>query len=94
MPIIPLKKPVTVDGVTYESIDFDPSIDALEAYEAAMADGKTEFDAIKTLMAFDDELPKEVVGKVRMSAVIEAMKGMANPFGSSPPSPGGEPALR
>lgn len=92
MPIIPLKKPVEVNGVKYEAIDFDPSVDALEAYEEAIQGGKPETAAVKILLAYDDDVPMEVVGKVRMSAIITAMKGLESPFAASPSSQDGAPA--
>lgn len=94
MPIIPLKKPVTVDGVEYTEVDFDPSIDALEAYDAAIAKGETEMAAIKIMMSHDGDIPLELAGKIRMSAITAALKGFESPFAPSPSSPDGAPEPR
>lgn len=94
MALIKLTKPVTVGDATYDEIDFDPSIDALEAYEASIKKGDPETTAIKIMMAFDGDIPIEAAGKVRMSAIVAALKGFDSPFGLSPSSRDGEPTPR
>ena len=82
MPVIKLKKPIEHDGKLWEEIDFDPSIDALEAFEAAIRDGKPEIAAMKALFAFDGDTPAEIVGKLRASDLQKLTASMSSgPFG-------------
>lgn len=93
MPLITLNKPVIVDGVTWDKIDFDPSIDALEAFEKSVENGEAETTAIKAMLAFDGDIPIVVAGKLRMSDLMRFKDAMAAPFGAgSTTSVAGEPA--
>lgn len=76
MSIISLKKPVIVDGKEWTQVDFDPSIEALEAFEAALANGRNETAAVRILMTHDGDTPPEVVGKIRMSDLLKVKEAM------------------
>jgi hypothetical protein len=93
MPIITLKKPVEHDGVTWSTIDLDPTLDAIQAFEEAMARGDPEIPAFKALIAADGSTPIEVAGKMRASDFANAMgevMGKGPLAGGLPAMPAGE----
>lgn len=85
---IQLKKPVEHGGKTWEEIDFDPSLGALEAFEEALASGVSEMKAMIALIAHDGDTPVEVARKLRQSDMEAAQAGLkpADPLPSSTPS--------
>ncbi|MDP1642711.1 MAG: phage tail assembly protein [Phenylobacterium sp.] len=99
MPKIRLKKPVEHDGKTWEEIDFDPSLGALEAFEEALASGASEMKAMIALITHDGDTPIAVARCLRQSDMEAAQAGIkpADPLPSSTPSStdpagdGGEP---
>lgn len=73
---LPLKRPVAFDGQTYASMPIDePTLGAIEAYENAKADGKSDVSAMIELMAVDSGWPAGAVRKIRktdLEAITEA----------------------
>ena len=88
MPFIPLSKPIAHDGKTWDRVEMDPSLGALEAFEAAIADGKPELSAMIELIAADGDTPLEVARGIRTSdlAKIREVMDSADP---TPPSAAG-----
>lgn len=91
MPVIKLKKPIEHDGQRWDQVDFDPTIDALEAFTASVKAGEDELVAVKRLLAEDSGIPFEIIGKLRMSDLMQLTDLAASgPFGDgSTPSQGG-----
>lgn len=88
MATLPLKKPITVDGQTWTEIEFDPSLGALEDFQAALAAGADEIRAMIDLVAADGDVPREVARRIRSSDLqaIQAAMEAAGPLEASTPS--------
>ncbi len=91
MPTIPLKKPIEHDGATWSSIEFDPSLGALETFEESIIAGTPEIKAMIQLIAADGDVPIEVVRKMRQSD-LEAAQAEIKPLAPLPPSTASSPA--
>lgn len=89
MPEIKLKKALTHDGKTYEVLDFDPSLDAIAAFEREVKGGGSEVEALKVLFSHDGDFPAELVGQLRASDLTNLVAAMPNvPFGAGSPASG------
>lgn len=77
MPSIPLSRPIEHDGQKIASLEVDePTIGAIEAFENAKAAGKGDLTATIEMLAFDWDLPAEVVRRIRsgdMQKINEAL---------------------
>jgi len=85
MPKIKLKKPIVHDGKTWTEFDFDPSLGALEAFEEQILAGTPEITAMIRMISADDDVPIEVVRKMRQSD-LEAAQAEIKPLSPLPPS--------
>lgn len=98
---ITLKKTINHDGKSWTSVDFDPSLGALETFQAAVMAGANEITAMIELIAADGDTPIEVVRRMRQSDLEAAMAEVKpldplSPSAASSPAPtgeGGEPSL-
>lgn len=82
---IPLKRAVEHDGKTWEEVEFDPSLGALEDFQAAIAKGEDELKAMIDMIVADGDVPREVARKIRASD-LEAAQSAMGPFVSATPS--------
>ena len=82
---IPLKRPVEHDGKTWEEVEFDPSLGALEDFQAAIASGEDELKAMIDMIVADGDVPREVARKIRASD-LEGAQAAIGPFVSAKPS--------
>lgn len=94
MPKITLKKPISDGEKTWSEIDFDPSLNALKAFNQDVnVKGIDEVQALINLMAFDGDIPVEVAGQVRSSDLVRIKDVIDGPFGdASTTSAAGAPA--
>ena len=89
MATLELKKSFTVNGESVRSIEIDePSIGAVEVFEAAKAAGDTDMVAMIKMMAVDLEWPVEAVRKIKVSDLVKISETLA-PF-VAPAGPTGE----
>ncbi|USQ97237.1 phage tail assembly protein [Caulobacter sp. RL271] len=82
MPVITLKKPIEHDGKTYETIDFDPTVNQLERFEADVAAGGDQVPLVKAMISQAAEVPVEVVGEMRLSDIMKFAQAIDGPFGA------------
>ena len=85
MAVIPLKKPIVHEGVTWSEFEFDPSLGALEDFDAAITAGKPELTALIALIAADGDIPAEVARRVRSSdlGAVQAEMARLDPLAAS-----------
>lgn len=89
MTAITLKKPVTHDGKVYTEVVIDePSIGAIEAFEAAKAEKKGDTAATIAMLAVDLEWPIEAVRKIKASDMLKISEALS-PFVEAAGSTGG-----
>jgi len=95
MPTITLKRPIQDGDKSWAEIEFDPSLGAVEDFEAAVRGGANELTAMIDLIAADGDVPREVARQIRSSDLvgIQAQLEAAGPLGSSTASsaPAGDP---
>jgi hypothetical protein len=98
---IPLKTPIEVEGRTFTSLDFDPTLEQLETFELAMAatasEPAAEQAALTALIAAACDVPAALVRKLRLSDMKRMMEAAALGDGPLPPrsaeaSPGAPPS--
>jgi hypothetical protein len=84
MTLITFKKPVEHEGRTYSAIDFEePTVGAVEVYEALKAAGKTDMSAMIGMIAHDTGLPADALRKVSTSDFAKISEAMV-PFQEHP----------
>lgn len=74
---ITLKKPVQHEGKTFSVLDIDPSLGALEDFEAAVKSGANELAALRGLITADGDIPDEVARQIRLSDLMKLSETLA-----------------
>lgn len=74
---VTLSRPVIHEGKTYDKITIDePTVAAIEAYQTAIGEGKSEVSGTIAMIAVDTGWPQDVLRKIRSGdfrRIAEAM---------------------
>ena len=95
MAVLILRKPFDFEGKSITELDLDPTLGGLKAFEAALAEGKPEADALCTLLVDATGLPAGAVDLIRSSDLTRAkgaIAGGGDPLESSSAGGAGETA--
>lgn len=88
---VTLKRPITFEDRQFHTIEIDePSIGAIEAYEDARADGRSETSAMIAMLAVDSEWPEGAIRKIKASDMVRISEAIA-PFVPDQTPSGGPP---
>jgi hypothetical protein len=92
---VQLNNPVTYNDKTYAAIDVsEPTVAAIEAYQQAIANGKTEIGATIEMLSVDTGVPVDVFRKMKMSDMTRISEALA-PFAAAQDSgQPGEPSAQ